>query len=286
MPSNIEDVVNQVEDAMSGSGGIGASFSWEKLIYIVVLIAAGLVIIKVLLKLADRGFRRLDIDPGIKRFLRSGLRIILLFILAIIVLSSLNISITSLVAVLSVAGLALSLAIQNLLSNVAGGLQLLSTKPFGVGDYIEAGGVSGAVSEMGMFYTKLKTVDNKLVQVPNSEIAGEKIVNYSAEENRRVEWKVSASYDAPIERVKQTIQQVLGEHPKTLATPEPVVRVNAYGSSAIEYVVRVWCANEDYWDVYCDVLEEIKHAFDRAGIEMPYSHLNVHLYGERREDSQ
>lgn len=286
MPSNFEEVIDQVEDVFSSGSAAGTAFSWEKLLSTVLLVIVGLVVIKILLKLVDRGFRRLDIEPGIKHFLRSGIRILLLFVLAIIVLSSLNISITSLVAVLSVAGLALSLAIQNFLSNVAGGLQLLSTKPFLVGDFIEAGGVSGTVSETGMFYTKLRTIDNKLIQIPNSEIAGEKITNYSAEENRRVDLKVSASYDAPIELVKATIQKILGEHPKTMATPAPLVRVSAYGDSAIEYVVRVWCANADYWDVYYDVLEEIKSAFDQAGIEMTYNHLNVHLLKQSPEETR
>lgn len=146
--------------------------------------------------------------------------------------------------------------------------------------------MSGTVSETGMFYTKLRTIDNKLIQIPNSEIAGEKITNYSAEENRRVDLKVSASYDAPIELVKATIQKILGEHPKTMATPAPLVRVSAYGDSAIEYVVRVWCANADYWDVYYDVLEEIKSAFDQAGIEMTYNHLNVHLLKQSPEETR
>ena len=258
------------------------TFTLEKLLTTLALLIVCLIIIKIILALVDRSFRHLNLDNSLKAFLRSGIKILLLFLMLLIVMGSLNIPVTSLVAVLSVVGLALSLAIQNLLSNVAGGLQLLSTKPFTVGDFIDAGGVSGTVSETGMFYTKLKTVDNKLVQVPNSQIAGEKIINYSSEENRRVDIKISASYEAPIETVKAAILQVLGEHPKTMATPEPLVRVNNYGASAIEYVVRVWCANADYWDVYFDVMEGIKTAFDRAGIEMTYDHLNVHMIDEAK----
>ena len=278
MPSNVQDVLAGAEDALTeytGSQDLGSAL--EKLIWAVVLVVIGLIIIKLLLRVLDRAMSRFDLDSGIRRLLRSGVRILMLFVLVLIVLSYLDISITSLVAVLSVVGLALSLAVQNLLSNVAGGIQLLSTKPFSVGDFIEAGGVSGTVAEAGTFYTKLRTIDNKLIQVPNSEIAGEKIINYSAEELRRVDLTISASYDAPIELVKSTIQRVLGEHPKTLATPAPLVRVIRYGESAIEYVIRVWCANADYWDVYFDVMEGVKAAFDANGIEMTYNHLNVHM---------
>ena len=284
MPSNVQDVISGAEDALTeytGSQDLGSAL--EKLIWAVVLVVIGLIVIKLLLRELDRAMNRFDLDAGIRRLLRSGLRILMLFVLVLIVLSYLEISITSLVAVLSVVGLALSLAVQNLLSNVAGGIQLLSTKPFAVGDFIEAGGVSGTVAEAGTFYTKLRTIDNKLIQIPNSEIAGEKITNYSAEALRRVDLTISASYDDSIELVKDTIQRVLGEHPKTLATPAPLVRVMHFGASSIEYVVRVWCANADYWDVYFDVLEGVKAAFDANGIEMTYNHLNVHMMQDRKE---
>ena len=284
MPSSVQEVISGAEDALTEyTGSQDLSGALEKLIWAAVLVVVGLVVIKLLLRLLDRAMGRFDLDAGIRRLLRSGLRIVMLFVLILIVLSYLDISITSLVAVLSVVGLALSLAVQNLLSNVAGGIQLLSTKPFAPGDFIEAGGVSGTVAEAGTFYTKLRTIDNKLIQVPNSEIAGEKITNYSAEALRRVDLTISASYDAPIELVKGTIQRVLGEHPKTLATPEPLVRVMNFGASSIDYVVRVWCANADYWEVYFDVLEGVKAAFDANGIEMTYNHLNVHMIQDRKE---
>ena len=127
------------------------------------------------------------------------------------------------------------------------------------------------------FYTKLNTVDNKLIQLPNSTIISGNIINYSAEDKRRVELKVTASYDAPPEQVKAVLAQVVGEHPLTLPTPEPLIRVSAYQDSAIEYIVRVWCATGDYWTVYYDLMDGLKPAFDRAGIEMTYPHLNVHM---------
>lgn len=255
-----------------------AGFAVEKLLVAIVTAVVCLVVIKVLLKLADRLLSRMThVDATVKGLIRAAVKVLLLFIGVVVVMGCLGIPVTSLVAVLSVVGLALSLAVQNFLSNVAGGLQMLVSKPFKVGDYVEAGGCSGTVREMGLFYTKLDTVDNKLVQIPNSAIAGANIVNYSAEPRRRVDITVSASYDAPTDKVREILTRLVGEHPLTLPTPEPMIRVSAYGDSAIEYTVRAWCATEDYWTVYFDLMDGIKPSFDKAGIEMTYPHVNVHM---------
>ena len=243
----------------------------------VLVAAACLVVMKVLLKVLDRALGRSRLDPSLQKLLRGALKAGLWFVTAIIVLGCLNIEVTSLVAVLSVVGLAFSLALQNFLSNAAGGMQLLASRPFSVGDFVEAGGCSGTVEEMGMFYTKLTTPDNKLVQLPNSTVVAGNIINFSHQPTRRVELKVSASYDAPVDRVKAALARVVEAHPLTLADPEPMIKVEGYRDSAIEYVVRVWCANADYWTVYYDLLEGFKPAFDGAGIEMTYPHLNIHM---------
>jgi len=185
--------------------------------------------------------------------------------------------VAALVAVLSVVGLAFSLALQNFLSNVAGGMQLLASHPFAVGDFVDAGGCSGTVAEIGMFYTKLTTPDNKLVQLPNSTIVSANITNFSAQPTRRVELTVSASYDAPTEQVLALLSRMAADHPLVLDDPAPVVHVDSYGDSAIGYVLRAWCANTDYWTVYYDLMDGFKPAFDNAGIEMTYPHVNVHM---------
>ena len=254
-----------------------AGFTVEKLFTAVIAAVICLLVIKILLKLVDRTLRRVHLDDTLKKLIRGGLKGLLLFLGVIVVLGCLDITVTSLVAVLSVAGLALSLAVQNFLSNVAGGLQLLVSQPFKVGDYVEAGGCSGTVVELGVFYTKLNSVDNKLVQLPNSSIVAQNIINYSSEERRRVELKVTASYDAPTEQVKAVLARLVEEHPLTMSEPEPLIHVNSYGDSAIEYIVRIWCKNEDYWTIYFDLMDRIKPAFDQAGIEMTYPHLNVHM---------
>lgn len=268
------DPTQAVEDILKV--GI-AGFTVEKLLTAVVAAAVCLIVIKLLLGLLDRTAARTHMEPQIRRTVRGLVKAMLIFVTVIVVMGCLNIPVTSLVALLSVAGLAFSLALQGFLANMAGGLQIVASKPFRLGDYIEAGGCAGTVAEIGLFYTKLNTVDNKLVQLPNSTIISGNIINYSAEEKRRVELKVTASYDAPPEQVKAALTQLVGEHPLTLPTPEPMIRVNAYQDSAIEYIVRVWCATGDYWTVYYDLLDGLKPAFDRAGIEMTYPHLNVHM---------
>ncbi len=253
------------------------NFSWQTAAILVTLLVACIVVIRIVVTLADRTMERARLDRGVRTFLRSGLKVVLWLVALCALLGYLGVPMTSLVALLSVLGLALSLAIQGTLSNLAGGIMLLSSRPFSAGDFVEAGSVSGTVREVGLIYTKLDTIDNKVVYIPNGEISGKTITNYSANEKRRVDLKFTVSYDAPMEMVKGCIARVVGEHPLTLPSPEPLIRVNGYGSSSIEYVLRVWCATGDYWDVYFDLMEQVKGAFDKAGVEMTYDHLNVHM---------
>lgn len=252
-------------------------FSWQNAAVLVCLLVASVVAIRIIVSLADRAMGRAKLDQGVRTFLRSGLKVILWLVAICALLGYLGVPMTSLVALLSVLGLAVSLAIQGTLSNLAGGIMLLSAHPFSAGDFVDAGGVSGTVREVGLVYTKLDTVDNKVVYIPNGEISGRTITNYSGNETRQVELKFTTSYDDDPEQVKRCIAQVVGEHPLTLATPAPLIRVSGYGSSSVEYLVRAWCATGDYWTVYFDLMEQVKAAFDRAGIEMTYDHLNVHM---------
>lgn len=245
----------------------------------VLSVVISLILIKVLTKVVNRALGRSKLDASLQTLLRNLVKGALWAVAAIIVLGCLGIEVTSLVAVLSVVGLAFSLALQNFLSNVAGGIQLLASHPFAVGDFVDVGVCAGTVEEIGMFYTKVTTPDNKLVQLPNSAIVTANITNFSAQPTRRVELNVSASYDAPTGQVAALLVKLAGEHPLVLADPEPAVHVEQYGDSAICYVMRVWCANDDYWTVYYDLLDGFKPAFDQAGVEMTYPHVNVHMVG-------
>ena len=253
---------------------------WLRVLYVVLLLAVCLIVMKLLMSVLNRALDRLNIEKGLHTFIKSVVKILLWFVTIIIVLGYVGIEVTSLIALLSVIGLAISLAIQGTLSNLAGGIQVLVSKPFKAGDYIETDSVSGTVSEIGLVYTKIKTYDNKMIMIPNGQISSAKITNYTAEERRRVDLKFNTSYDAPVELVKETIQSVIRSHPKALRDPAPFARVSAYQDSSIEYAVRVWCATEDYWTLYSDLLEQVKAAFDQNGIEMTYNHLNVHMIRE------
>ena len=276
---SVSDVLNEVAES-TGLSELFRNFtglSLSKVISIAILAVCCLLIIKVIQHCLNRILAKGKIEKSLHSFLRNSVNILLWFLFVLIMASAIGIDVTSLVAVLSVAGLAVSLAVQGSLSNLAGGIQVLTAKPFKVGDYIETNSVSGTVKEIGMAHTKLVTVDNKLIYIPNSEIAGAKIINYNPEELRRVDLVFSASYDDPTERVIDSIRSVIEAHPKALRDPEPFVRLSAFKDSCIDYTVRVWCETGDYWDLYYDLLEQVRTAFDRDGITMTYPHMNVHL---------
>ena len=251
-----------------------------KALYGVLLFLGCMAVMKVILSLIDRTMTRLKVEPTVHKFTHSCLKVLMWIITGLVVAGYLEFPVNSLVTVLGVIGVALSLSLQGSLSNLAGGITVMATRPFAVGDYVEAGGVSGTVTEIGLVYTKLKTIDNKSIFIPNGEISGEKIINYNKQEQRRVDLTFTVSYDDDPEQVKEIMRRVIGAHPKALFTPEPFVRTTSLGESSVGYTLRVWCATEDYWDLYYDLLEQIRAAFDREGIELTYNHLNVHIMKE------
>ena len=274
---DVEQTAQAAEETLGIIEKSLAAFSLQDAIVFACLVIGGLAVMKIILHLADRAMNRSRMEHGAWTFLHSGLKVILWLILISILLSYLGVPMTSMLAVLSVLGLALSLAVQGILSNLAGGVQVLAAKPFKVGDYIEADGAEGFVEKITLVNTKLRTRDNKMVFVPNSDMATVKIINYTEAAQRQVVMTFSTSYDSPREKVVDCINQVIEAHPLTLADPAPLVRTQAYKDSCIEYVVKVWCATEDYWDVYFDMMEQVKTAFDQAGVEITYPHLKVHM---------
>lgn len=236
-----------------------------------------LIAIKVIMVIINRAINKLPIEKTLHKFAVSVVKVILYFITLLIVAQSLGIDVTSLIAVFSLAGLAVSLSVQNTLSNLASGVMMLITKPFSVGDYIEAGDIGGTVSEINFVHTKMLTPDNKIIFVPNSDIASSKIINYSASPFRRVDVNFTASYDAPIEKVKEALLKAVKDSDVFCEEPATFINVLSYQSSSIEYTVRAWCKNADYWTGYFRLLENVKKEFDLNGIEMTYDHLNVHM---------
>ena len=227
-------------------------FSWTKLISAAILLVVCGVLIKLLLKATDRMLGRSRLDRAVHPFVRAIVKMVLLFVAIMLVAGTLGVDTSSLLAILSVVGLAVSLALQNLLD-----------------------GVSGTVVKVGAICTDVMTPNNQLVHVPNSQITSSKVTNFTASDRRRLEYRITASYDAPVEDVKAALLRA-AEHPLRLQEIAPIARVNGYGESAIEYVLFVWIHPGDYMDIYYDVLENVKREFDAAGIEMTYPHLNVH----------
>lgn len=242
-----------------------------------VFFLVALIVIKIIMGIVGKGIKRLEIEKTLHTFIISTIKVLLYAITLIIVLGILGIPITSLVAVLSVVGLALSLAVQGSLSNLAGGITILATKPFKLGNFIEAEGVSGTVTDIGLFYTKLCTSDKKDIFVPNGTISNSTIINYSSEPNRKLVLKFRASYDNDIETVKSALREVIKEDKRILNDPEPFVNVSAYLESSIEYMIAIWVKNSEYWDVNWSVIENVKHSFDKNGVKMGYNHVNVHM---------
>ncbi len=241
-----------------------------------ILAAAGILAVRLLMKLLDRALEKSKLEKAAHSLIRSLVRAALYLLLGLSVASALHIDVTGVVALASVLTLAVSLSLQNMLSNVIGGFTVLYTHPFHSGDYVEIGGQSGTVQEINMTYTVLATPDNKIVSIPNSAVTAAQITNYSSSGTRRVEIAVSAAYSAPVQKVIDALA-LAGTVDNVLLEPAPQAVVTNYGDSAISYSLRLWVKTQDYWDVYFDVMQRIKKIFDEQGIEMTYPHLNVHL---------
>lgn len=241
------------------------------------LLIACLAVMAILLKLSKRLFEKTKLDPGVQGFLRSALKVGLWVLTTLIVADSLGIPVNSLIAVLSVATLALSLALQNILTNVFSGITLLISRPFVAGDFVEIGGVSGTVKELTIMRTSLDTPDNRLILIPNADVSAAKIVNYSTEPLRRVDLTVTASYDAPTALVKQALLEVMHSDPRVKADPIPFAALSGYNANDIEYTLRCWVDNADYWPAHFALNEAVREAFAKYSIEFSYPHTVVHI---------
>ncbi len=248
-----------------------------RIAYVLLIIVAAVVISRVVLALVGRALKRSKLDPTLAKIIRTVVKFIVGVVCILLICETLGIEVTSLLALFSVIGLALSLAVQGVLANLAGGMVLLWAKPFRVGDFVEVDGVVGTVKETSLMYTKLNTTDNKLVSIPNKIVSEAKVLNFAAEATRRVELTFSASYDSPIDRVKEAVLGALAANGLVLADPAPVVGVASFGSSAIVYNVWAWCKGSDYWPALYSINETIKKALDENGLEMTYDHINVHM---------
>ena len=218
--------------------------------------------------------KRIDntVAPLLSQIVRYGIIIVTL----VVALTQFGIQTTSILAVLGAAGLAIALALQGTLSNIASGVMLIWLRPFNVGDYVDAEGTAGTVVEIGLFAAELKTYDGIFVFVPNSRLWNSRITNYSRQPQRMVETRISIAYDSDIASARETLLEI-AKDPRVLAEPEPMVFVSALGASSVDLVLRSWVASSDWWRTNVDFQERAKLAFDAAGIEIPYGKLDVNL---------
>ncbi len=253
------------------------SLTLDSILKIILLIVVLLVLVKLLSGLFTRFLSKSRIDPSLHAFLRTGVKILMYAVAVLIVASSLDVDVTSLIAILSVAGLALSLALQDSLSNMASCMVILASRPLHVGDYVAIGDCEGFVQEIGMTYTKLSAYDKRIIYIPNSSVTSANVVNYTVEGRRRVEITVNASYDCSLDAVKAALHEAVETVGNFYEEPPVFVGVTAYEESAIAYTIRAWCSADSYWDNYFALLEEIKRSFDLNNIQMTYPHINVHM---------
>ncbi len=246
------------------------------LLICIVIYLVGSRIIKFIRKVVRRSLERAGVDKGICQFMDSLLKFALYIVMVLMVIGRFGFQATSIIAILGSAGVAVGLALQGSLSNLAGGVLILVLKPFTVGDYIvEDGGKEGTVSQIHMFYTRLLTADNREVTIPNGTLANERIVNVSRMEERRLDLSVGIGYDADIKKAKELLEDLALRDPEVLTDKDIQVMVQELGDSAVVLGCRVWVKNCDYWTVKFRLLEEIKNSFDANGIGIPFPQMEI-----------
>jgi len=250
-----------------------------KLIGAIIVWIVGGIVIKVLVNSFERILNKRDIDDSLKPFLKGIVKSLLRVMLVISVLGMLGIEMTSFVAILGAAGLAVGMALSGTLQNFAGGVMILIFKPFKNGDLIEAQGHTGVVKEIQIFNTILKTPDNKTIIIPNGGLSTSSMVNYSTEEYRRVDWTFGIGYGDKTEQAKELLNKLMTEDSRILNSPaEPFVAVSALADSSVNFAVRAWVKAEDYWGVFFDMNEKVYNTFNKEGINIPFPQMDVHVH--------
>ena len=229
-------------------------------------------------KITRKGLERGDVDATLVPFLAKLVYYSVLAVVVIAALHRVGVATTSVVAIFGAAGLAVGLALQGTLGNFASGVMLLVLRPFNVGDFIDAGGTTGTVEEIGVFATTLVTPDNIKIVMPNTQIAGGKIANYNGKDTRRIDMVMGIGYDDNIQTAIDTIRRIVTSHELVLSDPEPVIEVSNLGDSSVDIVVRPWCTTENYWKIRFDLTRSLKEGLEAAGCSIPYPQRDVHMY--------
>ena len=254
------------------------TFYGLKIIAAIVILILGRIAAGLARSLVRKVLRKGKVDETLISFLASLTYIGVLAFIVIAAVAQLGVQTASFVAVLGAAGLAVGLALQGSLANFAAGVLMIIFKPFKVGDYVTAGGVSGSVEAIGIFTTELKSPDNRKIIVPNAKVTGDSIVNFSAKEQRRIDMIAGVSYSDDLSKVKQVLEGIMAEDDRILKDPAPTIGLLEMADSSINFAVRPWVKTADYWDVFFATQEKIKQRFDAEGISIPFPQRDVHLY--------
>ena len=241
------------------------------------IIVVGYIVMKVALSFFEKVLQRSKLQPSFHRFFVSAIKLVFWLLILFTAGGSLGIDLSSCLAVFSVAGLAISLAVKDSLTDVAGGLQILFAKPFAVGDFVELDGISGTVQEIGIVYTKLSTIDNRGIYLPNSQVSSSKIINCSSETMRMLDLRIPIRYDDDYQLAKDLLHQIVYADEKAYKDPAPLIRVGEYGDTSLNILLRVWAAPDDLYPLKYDLLEHIKTAFDSAGLHLGKGQLQIAL---------
>ena len=247
------------------------------LVVALVILVVGILISKLIAKIVGKAVAKSNVNGTAKSFLVSLIKIILYITVVVMALSVLNVPMSSIITILGAAGLAISLALQNCLSNLSGGFIILFTKPFTAGDIIELDGSVGTIRDIGIFYTKMITFDNKTVFIPNGKVTDAKIINYTETPTRRIDLNVTISYSADFEKAREIILGIIKDEKLVLKDPAPVVRMSSHNRSSVGIDVLVWVNNSDFIPEKYNMTEAIKAAFDENDIEIPFPQRDVHV---------
>ena len=248
----------------------------KSILLAVVIVVVGRYAIKFINKLVARMLERRNVEPTVQSFLKSFVNILLIILLIITVISTLGVDTTSLAALIASAGLAVGMALSGNLQNLAGGIILLLFKPYKVGDFIEAQGVSGIVKAIQIFHTILTTTDNKELFIPNGALSSGNITNYTKNDLRRVDFTISVEYGTETEKVKQVTLDLLKEDSRIMQDPAPFIALSALADSSVDFTLRVWTKASDYWDVFFNTNERIYAEYNKQGISFPFPQVQIH----------
>jgi small conductance mechanosensitive channel len=248
-----------------------------------VILILGLWVIKLIIGRLRKIMEKREVDPGVRGFSLSILGVVLNILLFIVIITKLGVETTSFAAILAAAALAIGLALQGSLSNFAGGVLIIVLKPYRVGDFIEAQGESGTVTDISIFYTILTTTNNQRVIIPNGQLSNNKVTNYSYEPTRRNNMTVGISYDSDIKKSREVLLNIVNSDERVLKDPAPVVLVGGLGDNSVDLSLRFWANQADYWGLHFDTIEKLKTELEDAGVSFPFPQRDVHLYDMSKE---